>query len=593
MTDLVAESAAVYRDYETDGVPASGLHDPVKAEIRALWADLAAKIAALPGIVGPAVAPGILTDAEATAAALFAEATAAIQTTNARAKALLERAAPQQNDLDTFLAAMRAADDAIAAARSAARNAAGVAQTQSDLVDTNRAVATLARDIYARFGSTAADISELAAVMASADEAEANKTDYIGVAKADGPAANVDAFVSAMRTGAAVDQAARGAAVNAAGIATNAQAILGLNGTLASLSTQVYARFGDVSAAIVAAISTAAAYADSAVAAYSLTAAATYQTIAGMSAYATAATVATLANTVATGDAASAVKTDYIGASRAPAGAADNVDAFVASMRNGDTLAQAQKAAAINAAGVATNTQSLSDLAKSVGSLSTTVFATFGDVKASVAVNTSAIATLNGYAAAAYGVTLDVNGYVNGFQIINGGSAGSSAFNIRADKFSVIQPGYGGQTVFSIDNVNGTPQVSIKGTLIADQTVNTPSIKDNAVSSSSISTGSGNSGTASCTVQAGSRTFIEVSYAGADVIFGGVGANLAIYINGSLYTSQGIISITISGSAYYFSTIYTIPYTVSSTGTLSAYCTTIGQTGMIARCVTKIISYVK
>jgi len=102
-----------------------------------------------------------------------------------------------------------------------------------------------------------------------------------------------------------------------------------------------------------------------------------------------------------------------------------------------------------------------------------TVEASVGDNTAAITVNATAIATLNGYAAAQYSVTLDVNNYATGFELINGGP-GVSATIFTTDKFLVAAPGVGGGApvpMFAVANVNGSPKVAIRGDLYADGTI--------------------------------------------------------------------------------------------------------------------------
>ena len=50
MTDaIVTQANSVYRDYSVDGVPSSGANNPAKADIRTLWATLAATLDSLSG----------------------------------------------------------------------------------------------------------------------------------------------------------------------------------------------------------------------------------------------------------------------------------------------------------------------------------------------------------------------------------------------------------------------------------------------------------------------------------------------------------------------------------------------------------------
>ena len=103
----------------------------------------------------------------------------------------------------------------------------------------------------------------------------------------------------------------------------------------------------------------------------------------------------------------------------------------------------------------------------------TNVDAKFGPAYSSVSTVTMAVATLEGYAAAQYSVTLDVNNYATGFELINGGP-GVSSTTFTTDKFLVAAPGVGGGApvpMFAVANVNGSPKVAIRGDLYADGTI--------------------------------------------------------------------------------------------------------------------------
>jgi hypothetical protein len=98
------------------------------------------------------------------------------------------------------------------------------------------------------------------------------------------------------------------------------------------------------------------------------------------------------------------------------------------------------------------------------------VSATFGPSFSTVSTVSQAVATLDGYAAAAYAVTLDVNGYATGFALVNGGS-GVSSFTITVDKFQIAAPGVtGGASVpiFTVANVGGTPKVALRSDMFVD-----------------------------------------------------------------------------------------------------------------------------
>jgi hypothetical protein len=102
-----------------------------------------------------------------------------------------------------------------------------------------------------------------------------------------------------------------------------------------------------------------------------------------------------------------------------------------------------------------------------------TLTAQVGDNSAQITINATAIATLDGFAASQYSVTLDVNNYATGFELINGGP-GVSATIFTTDKFLVAAPGVGGGApvpMFAVANVNGSPKVAIRGDLYADGTI--------------------------------------------------------------------------------------------------------------------------
>lgn len=115
---------------------------------------------------------------------------------------------------------------------------------------------------------------------------------------------------------------------------------------------------------------------------------------------------------------------------------------------------------------------SLATLESSYASFTTSVTASLGSLSASVTTNSTAIATLNGQFAAVYTLTLNVNGYVTGFQSINSGSF--SAFTIQADVFRLAQPGVvGGDPVvpFQIGLSGGVAKLVMKGDMYADGTI--------------------------------------------------------------------------------------------------------------------------
>ncbi|MEY9158229.1 phage tail protein [Bradyrhizobium japonicum] len=98
-------------------------------------------------------------------------------------------------------------------------------------------------------------------------------------------------------------------------------------------------------------------------------------------------------------------------------------------------------------------------------SFSTAATATWGSTTAFVENSATAIATLDGYAAASWGVSVGVDGVITGSIRIDGG-ASWSAVTIQADKFQIQLTGYNGDAPlkpFTIGAVNGIPAIGING----------------------------------------------------------------------------------------------------------------------------------
>lgn len=110
------------------------------------------------------------------------------------------------------------------------------------------------------------------------------------------------------------------------------------------------------------------------------------------------------------------------------------------------------------------------DTEAAVAHLEETVGAEFNDVKASVTESANAIATLNGWAAASWGVQVDVDGNAIGLLLFND-SSGVNGFGVTADNFFVSFPGQAGGAkvpVFNIGNVNGVAKLALRGDMIID-----------------------------------------------------------------------------------------------------------------------------
>jgi hypothetical protein len=123
------------------------------------------------------------------------------------------------------------------------------------------------------------------------------------------------------------------------------------------------------------------------------------------------------------------------------------------------------------------------DAAAAVASLETTVSAEFDDVNAAVTEHTTAIATLDGYAAGTWGVSIDVNGNVTGIVLAND-SENFSVFSVTADNFRVAFPGHAGGAaipVFQISNVGGVAKIVFRGDMIGDGSITTQTIQAGAI----------------------------------------------------------------------------------------------------------------
>jgi hypothetical protein len=122
----------------------------------------------------------------------------------------------------------------------------------------------------------------------------------------------------------------------------------------------------------------------------------------------------------------------------------------------------------------------------------TEVTATFGPDFSSVSTVSDAVATLDGYAAAQYAVTLNVNGYATGFNLVNGGS-GVSSFTVVSDKFQIQLPGYNGGApvpVFTTGTVGGVPAIGISGNVFLDGTLNASAIVAGSINTTQLAVNS-------------------------------------------------------------------------------------------------------
>ena len=235
---------------------------------------------------------------------------------------------------------------------------------------------------------------------------------------------NVSGSVTSLATATASATAANASLITTvqANVATNA----------ASVVTEATARADAI---------TAEATARQAVQANVDTVAASVVTEASAAATATAAVASNVTTLTATvGDNTSAISTEATARS----------DADTASA----TLITSLTAAVATANGNIANNYSISVNADNALATSvSTVSAAVGVVATSVTTETSARVLADGILEAKYGVSLDANGYITGFEQNNNGSTGT--FKITADKFLIVEgavAGETGATVFDITN---------------------------------------------------------------------------------------------------------------------------------------------
>lgn len=162
------------------------------------------------------------------------------------------------------------------------------------------------------------------------------------------------------------------------------------------------------------------------------------------------------------------------------------------------------------------------DAEAAVANLEETVGAEFGPVKAQVIINTSAIATIDGYAASQWSVLTDVNGNVAGLVLFNEG-ASKTSFDVIANAFRVCWPGVAGGDhvpVFTIANVNGSAKLALRGDMLVDGTIVARMVQAGAITAVAIEAGSIN--TTKLAVNsvdinaliAGAATYLDVTYFG-------------------------------------------------------------------------------
>lgn len=180
-------------------------------------------------------------------------------------------------------------------------------------------------------------------------------------------------------------------------------------------------------------------------------------------------------------------------------------------------------------ASIATIQQAMANDETAFANFQTQVNATFGPSFSSVSTVSSAVATLNGYAAAQWSVTVDVNGNVAGINLINGGS-GTSAFIVNVDKFQITKPGVSGGTavpIFTVGNVSGAPKIAIRADMFLDGTITGTMIQAGTVQAIHIAAGSIDA----TKIAANSITTNQIAVGGVDLpnIIAGAVSNTQVF----------------------------------------------------------------
>jgi len=126
-----------------------------------------------------------------------------------------------------------------------------------------------------------------------------------------------------------------------------------------------------------------------------------------------------------------------------------------------------------------------------------TVSATFGGAFSEVSTVSAAVAQLDGYAAASWGVSIDVNGYVSGIQLVDASDSVSS-FIIAADKIQFAFPGVNGDApipFLTTGTVNGVPAIGMTGDFYLDGQITAQAMNVGTLSAITVDAGDIRAGT--------------------------------------------------------------------------------------------------
>jgi hypothetical protein len=278
VNDLVADVAAL----ETQLTQSTTSFDAQLAEIDMLVASNRAAADAAIADADAAIASNASAIAEANTSL------SAVRNTFAASMQIEEASVALGGDaaeLSSFLQAV-AADKSLRDAKAKANVAlAGVAETQGALADTNQALASVTQTIAVQFGETAASINQQAIAQATVNSAVAAEITTLQTEAENTSAAlvneevnrstadqslsgsltihaaaygsnddqtSVNDFIAAVQAGQKASEAAKKANVSLAGIAQTNVAVANAYQAIASISTQIEARFASAQASIIA-----------------------------------------------------------------------------------------------------------------------------------------------------------------------------------------------------------------------------------------------------------------------------------------------------------------------------------------------------
>lgn len=127
-----------------------------------------------------------------------------------------------------------------------------------------------------------------------------------------------------------------------------------------------------------------------------------------------------------------------------------------------------------NVSSVQITASTFNSLLQSYAAYKVDVSAAFNGSSSTASFGVTTVSTLNGYAGAQFAITLDVNGYGVGFNLINGGG-GIAAAVFTVPKFQIASPGVGGGAavpIFTVGNVGGVPKIGMRADVFIDGTIN-------------------------------------------------------------------------------------------------------------------------